>query len=206
MKSDLIERNDYLSKLILKRENGLIKIITGIRRCGKSYLLDPIFKNYLLDDGVDEKHIIKLDLDNIKNEKYLNPHELYDYVESKIVDDKMHYVLIDEIQKVQNFEAVLNGFLHIRNLDVYVTGSNSRFLSSDIITDFRGRGDEIRVFPLSFFEFLSAYDGTQEQAWDYITYGGMPLILKEKKADQKTKYLTSLFALTYKKDIIYSQL
>ena len=145
MKSDLIERNDYLSKLILKRENGLIKIITGIRRCGKSYLLDPIFKNYLLNDGVDEKHIIKLDLDNIKNEKYLNPHELYDYVESKIVDGKMHYVLIDEIQKVQNFEAVLNGFLHIRNLDVYVTGSNSRFLSSDIITDFRGRGDEIRI-------------------------------------------------------------
>ena len=206
MKSDLIERNDYLSKLILKRENGLIKIITGIRRCGKSYLLDPIFKNYLLDDGVDEKHIIKLDLDNIKNEKYLNPHELYDYVESKIVDGKMYYVLIDEIQKVQNFEAMLNGFLHIRNLDVYVTGSNSRFLSSDIITDFRGRGDEIRVFPLSFFEFLSAYDGTQEQAWDYITYGGMPLILKQKKDEQKSKYLTSLFELTYKKDIIYSQL
>ena len=203
MKADLIERNDYLNKLILKKENGLIKIITGIRRCGKSYLLDPIFKDYLLNAGVDEKHIIKLDLDNIKNEKYLDPHELYDYVESKIVDDKMHYVLIDEIQKVQNFEAVLNGFLHIRNLDVYVTGSNSRFLSSDIITDFRGRGDEIRIFPLSFSEFLSAYDGNQNQAWnDYITYGGMPLVLKQKTDEQKSNYLTSLFELTYKKDII----
>lgn len=203
MDSDMIIRNDYLNKLIDRRENGLIKIVTGIRRCGKSYLLDPIFKNYLLEDGVDEKHIIKIDLDDIKNDKYLDPHELNEYVESMIKDNDTYYVLLDEIQKVDNFEAVLNGFLHKRNLDVYVTGSNSKFLSSDIITEFRGRGDEIRVFPLSFSEILSAYDNDQNKAWkDYITYGGMPLILKQKTDEQKSKYLTNLFDVTYKKDII----
>ena len=203
MKVDLIERNDYLDKLIVRRENGLIKIITGIRRCGKSYLLDPIFKNYLLSVGVDKDHIIKLDLDDIKNDKYLDPHNLYDYVMAKVIDDKMYYVLIDEIQKVENFEAVLNGFLHKKNLDVYVTGSNSRFLSSDIITEFRGRGDEIRVFPLSFSEYVNAYDGNKYDAWkEYITYGGMPLILKQKTDEQKSNYLSNLFELTYKKDII----
>jgi hypothetical protein len=203
MNSDLIEREGYLKKLIDRKENGLIKIITGIRRCGKSYLLDPIFKNYLLNSGVDQEHIIKLDLDEIENSKYLDPYKLNEYVNSKITDDKMYYILIDEIQKVENFEAVLNGFLHKRNLDIYVTGSNSRFLSSDIITEFRGRGDEIRVFPLSFSEFVSAYNGDQYQAWnEYITYGGMPLILKQKDDEQKSNYLTSLFELTYKKDII----
>lgn len=203
MNLDTIERNEYLNKLIVRKENGLIKIITGIRRCGKSYLLDPIFKNYLLSSGVDSKHIIKLDLDNIKNDKYLDPHELYRFIETQIKDDKMYYVLIDEIQKVENFEAVLNGLLHIRNIDVYVTGSNSKFLSSDIITEFRGRGDEIRVFPLSFSEFFGAYDGSQDQAWkEYITYGGMPLVLKQKTDEQKSSYLMSLFELTYKKDII----
>lgn len=203
MQEEIIERNDYLNKLIVRKGNGLIKIITGIRRCGKSYLLDPIFVNHLKESGVDDKHIIKLDLDAIKNEKYLDPHELDNYVESKIVDDNMHYVLIDEIQNVKNFEAVLNGFLHKRNLDVYVTGSNSRFLSSDIITEFRGRGDEIRVFPLSFSEFASAYKGDKNEAWnEYITYGGMPLILKQQTDEQKSNYLSSLFELTYKKDII----
>ena len=203
MEEKIIERNDYLDKLIERKENGLIKIITGIRRCGKSYLLDPIYKNYLLSIGIDENHIIKIDLDDIKNDKYLEAHKLYDYVISKITDDDMYYVLIDEIQNVPNFEAVLNGFLHKRNLDVYVTGSNSRFLSSDIITEFRGRGDEIRVFPLSFSEFISAYEGDANKAWkDYITYGGMPLILRQKTDEQKSKYLSSLFELTYKKDII----
>ncbi len=203
MNLDTIERNEYLNKLIVRKENGLIKIITGIKQCGKSYLLDPIFKNYLLSSGVDSKHIIKLDLDNIKNDKYLDPHELYRFIETQIKDDKMYYVLIDEIQKVENFEAVLNGLLHIRNIDVYVTGSNSKFLSSDIITEFRGRGDEIRVFPLSFSEFFGAYDGSQDQAWkEYITYGGMPLVLKQKTDEQKSSYLMSLFELTYKKDII----
>lgn len=202
-KQETIERNDYLNKLISRKENGLIKIITGIQRSGKSYLLDPIFKNYLLEQGVDNNHIIKLDLDEIENDQYLEPHALYDYICSKITDEKMYYILIDEIQKVDRFEAVLNSFLHKRNVDVYVTGSNSRFLSSDIVTEFRGRGDEIRVFPLSFSEFFSAYDGSQHQAWnEYITYGGMPLILKQNSDEQKSNYLTSLFEVTYKKDII----
>lgn len=203
MKEKIIERNDYLDKLIARRENGLIKILTGIRRCGKSYMLDPIFKDYLINSGVDEDHIIKLDLDNIKNEKYLDPIELTNYIESHITDDNIYYILLDEIQRVKKFEAVLNGLLHKRNLDIYVTGSNSKFLSSDIITEFRGRGDEIRIFPLTFHEFYSAYEGNKQEAWnEYITYGGMPLILKQKTDEQKSKYLISLFDTTYKKDII----
>ncbi len=203
MEEKIIERNDYLEKLISRRENGLIKILTGIRRCGKSYMLDPIFKNYLINNGVQENHIIKIDLDEIKNEKYLDPIELNNYIESCIKDDSIYYVLIDEIQKVKNFEAVLNGLLHKRNLDIYVTGSNSKFLSSDIITEFRGRGDEIRIFPLSFYEFCSAFDGDKYDAWnEYITYGGMPLVLKQKTDEQKSKYLIGLFETTYKRDII----
>ena len=203
MNDKIIERKGYLDKLILRKGNGLIKILTGIRRCGKSYILDPIFKNHLVDSGVKKDHIIKIDLDEIVNEKYLDPHELNNYVVSLIKDDDMYYVLIDEIQKVKNFEAVLNGFLHKRNLDVYVTGSNSRFLSSDIVTEFRGRGDEIRIYPLSFSEFVSAFDDDKYQAWnEYVTYGGMPLILRQKTEEQKSKYLTSLFELTYMKDII----
>ena len=200
----IIERKDYLDKLIARKENGMIKILTGIRRCGKSFMLDPIFKNYLLESGVEENHIIKIDLDEIENEKYLNPHELNNYIKNNIVDNKMHYILIDEIQKVENFEAVLNGFLHHRNLDVYVTGSNSKFLSSDVITEFRGRGDEIRIFPLSFSEFSSAFNKeSKESIWnEYVTYGGMPLILNQKTDEQKSNYLTNLFELTYKKDII----
>lgn len=199
----IIERNEYLDKLILRRENGMIKILTGIRRCGKSFILDPIFKEYLISDGIKEDHIIKLDLDDIKNMKYLNAEELDKYVDEHTVDSEMHYVLIDEIQKVDNFEAVLNGFLHRRNLDVYVTGSNSKFLSSDIITEFRGRGDEIRIFPLSFSEFYNAYEGEKRNAWnEYITYGGMPQILDNISEEQKTNYLNTLFNLTYIKDIV----
>lgn len=199
----LIERPEYLNKLISRKENGMIKILTGIRRCGKSFLLDPIFKNHLLDSGVKEDHIIKIDLDDIENDIYLDPHKLDKYVESKIVDNEMHYVLIDEIQKVDDFEAVLNGFLYKRNLDVYVTGSNSKFLSSDIITEFRGRGDEVRIFPLSFAEFYSAFDGNKTFAWnEYVTYGGMPLILSHKTEEQKSNYLIKLFEITYKRDII----
>ncbi|MCI9247410.1 MAG: ATP-binding protein, partial [Clostridia bacterium] len=199
----IIERNEYLNKLISRRENGMIKILTGIRRCGKSFILDPIFKDYLISDGVKENHIIKLDLDDIKNMKYLEPEELDKYVDEHTVDNEMHYVLIDEIQKVTNFEAVLNGFLHRRNLDVYVTGSNSKFLSSDIITEFRGRGDEIRIFPLSFSEFYNAYEGEKQNAWkEYITYGGMPQILDNISEEQKTNYLNTLFNLTYIRDIV----
>lgn len=150
---DEIKRDSYLKKLIDRKEDGLVKIITGIRRIGKSYLLDPIYKNYLLKTGVKEDHIIKIDLDERRNEKYLNPDVLDEYIRDSIKDQEMYYILLDEIQKVEDFESVLNGFLHIPNIDIYVTGSNSKFLSSDIKTEFRGRSDEIRVLPLSFSEF-----------------------------------------------------
>lgn len=173
-----IKRDRYLNKIIDKRENGLIKIVTGIRRCGKSFLLDPIYKDYLLANGINENHIIKLDLDERRNKEYLNPDKLDEYVRNLIIDNQMYYLILDEVQKVEDFESVLNGFLHIRNLDIYVTGSNSKFLSSDIVTEFRGRGDEIRVYPLSFSEFCSAYEGSEEDAWQqYATYGGLPRIM-----------------------------
>lgn len=198
-----IERNIYLNKLINRKENGLIKIITGIRRCGKSYLLDPLFRNHLIEVSVKEDHIIKLELDREENIKYHNPHELNIYIKEKIKDDDMYYILLDEIQLVDDFEMVLNGFLYEKNVDVYVTGSNSKFLSTDIITEFRGRGDEIRVFPLSFSEFSNAYDGDKYEAWrEYVLYGGMPLILSKNTDEEKSKYLKSLFEQTYIKDII----
>ena len=193
-----IERNYYLNKLITKKENHLIKIVTGIRRCGKSYLLDPIFKNYLLENGVDEKHIVKLELDSIENEEYINPKKLYEYVMNKVIDDKTYYIILDEIQKVDNFESVLNSFLRKPNLDVYVTGSNSKFLSSDIITEFRGRGDEVRVYPLSFSEFMSVYDDNEVKGLEeYINYGGLPLITTFKTREEKIDYLN------YQKDNVY---
>jgi predicted AAA+ superfamily ATPase len=197
-----IPRTDYLNTLISKKENDLIKIITGIRRCGKSYLLDPLFKNHLIKEGVKENHIIKLELDSFENKKYTEPQALYDYVMSKIKDNNTYYILLDEIQKVDDFESILNSFLRKKNLDVYVTGSNSKFLSKDIITEFRGRGDEIRVYPLSFSEFISAYDGNIKEAFkDYITYGGMPDTIK-KSQPEKAKYLNNLFENTYLNDII----
>lgn len=198
-----INRDLYLNKVISKRENGLIKIVTGIRRCGKSYLLDPLYKNYLLSDGVDEEHIIKLDLDERQNKKYLNPDELDNYVRGLIKDNNMYYLILDEVQKVEDFESVLNGFLHIKNLDVYVTGSNSKFLSSDIVTEFRGRGDEIKVYPLSFREFSSYFDEVTNSVWkQYITYGGLPRILSFKTDIEKSDYLKNLFDKTYLSDII----
>ena len=198
-----INRDSYLKKLIDRKENNLIKIITGIKRSGKSYLLDPIYKNYLLDNGVDNNHIIKIDLDLRANKKFLDPDYLDNYVRNSIRDEKVYYCLLDEIQNVPDFESVLNGFLKIPNLDVYVTGSNSKFLSSDIITEFRGRGDEIRVYPLTFSEFLSVFDGTKEEAWNsYIMFGGLPLILNQKTYEQKRNYLISLFNTTYLKDTI----
>ena len=193
-----IERNYYLNKLISKKENKLIKIITGIRRSGKSYLLDPIFKNYLLESGVKENHIIKLELDSIENEEYTNPKKLYEYIMNKVTDSNTYYIILDEIQKVDNFESVLNSFLRKTNLDVYVTGSNSKFLSSDIITEFRGRGDEIKVYPLSFSEFMSVYDGNEVKGLDeYIIYGGLPLITTYKTSEEKIDYLN------FQKDNVY---
>lgn len=198
-----IKRDLYLDRLINRKENGLIKVVTGIRRCGKSYLLDPLFKNYLLDNGVKEDHIIKLELDKKENEKYLDADELNNYIKSKIVDKDMYYIILDEIQMVPGFESVLNGFLYERNMDVYVTGSNSKFLSKDIITEFRGRSDQIQVFPLSFKEFFSIYDGNKYDAWrEYITYGGMPLVLNYSNNTDKELYLKDLFKLTYIKDIV----
>lgn len=198
-----IKRDLYLNKIINRRENGLIKVITGIRRCGKSYLLDPLFKNYLLADGVKEDHIIKLELDRVENEKYRDSRALNEYIRSLIKDKDMYYVILDEIQLVKGFEFVLNGLLYEKNIDVYVTGSNSKFLSSDIITEFRGRGDQIKVNPLSFAEFLSAFDGDKYEAWnEFVTYGGMPLILSKKNDEEKSQYLKELFEQTYIKDIV----
>lgn len=198
-----IKRDTYLNKLIEKQDNGLIKIITGIRRCGKSYLLDPIFKNYLLESGIDLDHIIKIDLDIKENEKFLNSNYLNEYVKTQIKDNKKYYLLLDEVQKVKDFESVLNGFLKIRNLEIYVTGSNSKFLSSDIITEFRGRSDEIRVYPLSFSEFYSVKNDDIRSSWkEYITFGGLPLILQQKTEESKINYLKTQRDNVYINDVV----
>ena len=198
-----IKRDYYLQKLIDRKENHLIKIITGIRRCGKSYLLNHIFKNYLLETGVNADHIIMVSLDDDDSESLLDVHNLNTYIKSQIKDDDLHYVLLDEIQLVEGFEYLLNGLLRKENLDVYVTGSNSKFLSSDIITEFRGRGDEIRVYPLSFSEFYSAYEGSKEDAWqEYYTYGGLPLVLSYKNEIDKMAYLENQRKNVYLNDVI----
>lgn len=198
-----ISRDLYLTKLKNKKNNKMIKIITGLRRSGKSYLLDPIFKNSLLEDGVKEDHIIKIDLDSIENRELTTDGlKLYEFIMNKIKDNDMYYILLDEIQKVKDFESVLNSFLRKDNLDVYVTGSNSKFLSTDIITEFRGRGDEIRVYPLSFSEFYNAYEDKKKALKDYMTYGGMPYTLYLKGAEEKSEYLSNLFENTYLNDII----
>ena len=198
-----IKRNSYLKQLISGKQNGLIKIVTGIRRCGKSYLLFKIFRNHLLEQGVTPDHIISLALDDILNEEYCDPKKLVLYIKENIKDSQIHYVLLDEVQMVDNFDGALNSLLHIDNVDVYVTGSNSKFLSSDIATEFRGRGDEIRIYPLSFSEFLSEYNGDKNDAWrDYITYGGLPLILSLESSQQKSIYLHNLYQTVYLKDLI----
>ena len=198
-----IKRDFYLNELIERMDNGLIKIITGIRRCGKSYLLDPIFKKYLIQQGVEENHIIKLSLDERANKKYLDPDVLDQYIRSLIVDDKKYYLILDEIQEVKEFESVLIGFMHINNVEIYVTGSNSKFLSSDIVTEFRGRGDEIRIYPLSFEEFFSVYEGSEEKALnEYYTYGGLPLTLLAKTDNAKTNYLKVQKDIVYINDIV----
>lgn len=199
-----IERNYYLNKLIVKKENKLIKIITGIRRCGKSYLLEYIFKNYLINSGVKEDHIIKLALDSIENTEYLEGIKLYEHIMEKVKDNDTYYVILDEIQNVKNFESVLNSFLRKPNIDVYVTGSNSKFLSSDIITEFRGRGDEVKVYPLSFAEFMSVYeDGNETKALDeYISFGGLPLVASLKTVEEKMEYLNFQKNNVYINDVI----
>lgn len=203
VKSMLIKREEYVNKLIESKHINLIKVITGIRRSGKSYLLDPLFTNHLKKSGIDEDHIIKIDLDQLKNHKYHDPYLLDEYIRGKIVDDKMYYIILDEIQLVLNFESLLNGLLSIHNVDVYVTGSNSRFLSSDIITEFRGRSHQIRVYPLSFKEFYEANKNNKNATYQqYIRYGGMPLLLSIESDQGKSEYLKNLCELTYFKDII----
>ena len=198
-----IKRDYYLNKLISKQHNGLIKVITGIRRCGKSYLLFTLFKNYLIQNGADNEHIIEIAFDSFENKKYRTPEILYNFVKESIKDDKMYYILLDEVQLLEDFEAVLNSFMRIKNADVYVTGSNAKFLSKDIITEFRGRGDELHINPLSFSEFMSVYDGNKYDGWnEYVLYGGLPSITMLNTPEQKTEFLKNLFRETYINDII----
>ena len=198
-----IKRDKYLLDLVNRMNNGMIKVVTGIRRCGKSYLIFTIFKNYLKEQGVDEAHIVTIELDQRKDKKYRDPDIILEYIESRITDDEKYYILLDEVQLLKDFEEVLNSLLHIKNIDIYVTGSNSKFLSKDVITEFRGRGDEIHIFPLTFKEFLQAYDGDIYRGWaEYVVYGGLPLTVTMKTEEQKIKYLTNLFEETYLKDII----
>lgn len=197
-----IERKKYLDELVSLRNNGMIKVITGMRRCGKSYLLFEIFTSYLERNGVASDHLIKVDLEDYKNRNMRNPDNLYAYVESCIADDGMYYILLDEVQMLDNFEDVLNGFLRMRNVDVYVTGSNAKFLSKDIITEFRGRGFEVKMYPLSFSEYMSAYPGTVQAGFnEYMLYGGLPQILSYNTEEQKVRFLKTLFDETYIKDI-----
>ena len=180
----------------------MIKVITGMRRCGKSYLLFEIFTSYLKNNGIDSGHIIKVDLEDYKNRAMREPENLYAYVESRIIDDKMYYILLDEVQMLDHFEDVLNGFLRIRNVEIYVTGSNAKFLSKDIITEFRGRGFEVKMYPLSFSEYMSAYPGTEQAGFnEYMLYGGLPQILSYETEEQKVHFLKMLFEETYIKDI-----
>ncbi|MBR2082544.1 MAG: ATP-binding protein [Elusimicrobiaceae bacterium] len=198
-----IKRDVYLRKLIGKKHNGLVKIITGIRRCGKSYLLFNLFKDHLLHSGVDEKHIIAVALDSYENEPLINRDNLYKYITSKIKDNDLYYVLLDEIQLVEKFEPILNSLLRKQNVDVYVTGSNSKFLSTDIITEFRGRGDEVHVYPLSFSEYAAAMQGEEEDIWtDYYTYGGLPLVATLQNKEDKADYLRSQMNQVYLNDIV----
>ncbi len=213
-----LPRKQYLQKLIRKKDNGRVKIITGIRRCGKSYLLFELFAKYLRENGIPDAQIIGLALDELQNAKYRNPIELDKYIREQIKDElKRYYILIDEIQFVSeihnpyvddpdarlSFIDVILGLIKIKNADVYVTGSNSKMLSSDILTQFRDRGDEIRVFPLSFAEFYEAYDEDKRRAWpDYYTYGGMPVTLSLSSHEEKSQYLRNLFTRTYLKDVV----
>lgn len=198
-----IKRDRYLNLLISKKYNGLIKVITGMRRCGKSYLLFTLFKDYLLSEGIEKSHIIEIAFDAYENKQYRDPEVLYPYLKEQLKDDGMYYVLLDEVQLLGEFEAILNSLTRMKNVDVYVTGSNARFLSKDVITEFRGRGDEVHMYPLSFAEFMSVYPGTKQDGWnEYMLYGGLPLVLSFTTPDQKIAFLKSLFEETYISDIV----
>lgn len=198
----MIQRNKYLNELVSLQGNGMIKVITGMRRCGKSYLLFNIFASYLREQGINPEQIIMINLEDFKHRALRNPNNMYSYVESQIKDDRTHYILLDEIQLLEHFEDVLNGFLNMQNVEVYVTGSNAKFLSKDIITEFRGRGYEIKMYPLSFREYMSAYQGSVQAGLnEYMLYGGLPQILSYVTEEQKSKFLKTLFDETYIKDI-----
>jgi len=198
-----IKRDYYLNKLIEAKSDGLIKVITGIRRCGKSYLLNTIFYNHLLENGVDENHIIKVAFDNSDYKHLLSPLALSAFIKEKMIDKEVYYCLLDEIQLVNDFVGVLNGLLRINNIDIYVTGSNSRFLSTDIVTEFRGRGEEIRIYPLSYFEFMSVYEGNKLDGWaEYFTYGGLPLVLSMQTDERKMAYLKEQKQNVYINDVV----
>ena len=198
-----MDRNMYLDKLIRRKGNGMIKVITGIRRCGKTYLLFELFYQHLLASGVDKEHIIKIALDDRINKKYRDPDVLCEYVHNEIKDEQMYYILLDEVQMVEEFEDVLNSFLHIKNADVYVTGSNAKFLSKDIITEFRGRGDQVHLYPLSFAEFVTGKGIEGHQAWyEFTMYGGLPKMLEIENNEDKSNYLRDIFKESYIKDIL----
>ena len=198
-----IKRDSYLEQLKIRKDNGMIKIITGIRRCGKSFLLFVLFKKYLLESGVDHDHIIEIALDGIENEELRDPKKCYRYIKDAMKDEQKYYLLLDEVQFMPRFEEVLNSLLRIGNIDVYVTGSNSKFLSSDIVTEFSGRGDEIRIYPLSFAEFYAVFDGDFDDAWEeYMIYGGLPQVVKFSVERQKAEYLKNIFNNVYIKDVV----
>lgn len=198
-----IRRDNYLKQLIERKNNGMVKVVTGIRRCGKSYLLFTLFKRYLLENGVAPDHVIEIALDGIEDEELRDPKVCYEYIRDEMEDDGIYYLLLDEVQFMPRFEEVLNSLLRIKNIDIYVTGSNSRFLSSDIVTEFRGRGDEVRIYPLSFAEFYSVYDGDYDDAWDdYMTFGGLPQIAGLQSGRRKADYLKNIFTNVYLKDVI----
>lgn len=198
-----IRRDIYLNKLISKRHNGLIKVITGIRRCGKSYLLFHLFREYLRNEQVPDDHIIEMSFDAYENKKYRDPEVLFPYLTEKISDQNPYYILLDEVQLLGDFESILNSLVRRNHVDIYVTGSNAKFLSKDIITEFRGRGDEVHMYPLTFSEFMSVYEGEKTDGWrDYVLYGGLPLVLGFTAPDQKADFLKSLFEETYISDII----
>lgn len=199
----IIERKKYMQQLVQSKHNGLVKIITGIRRCGKSFLLFNLFKSQLEKEGIDKEHIIEMAFDDFANREYRDPEKFYQYVKAQIKDGRMYYVLLDEVQMMDQFEDVLNGLLHIPNVDVYVTGSNAKFLSKDIITEFRGRGYQIHVSPLSFSEFMTTYNGSKENGWiEYLQYGGLPPVVLQPNDEEKIKFLKDLWQETYLIDIL----
>ena len=198
-----IKRDHYLEQLISKMNNGLVKVVTGMRRCGKSYLLFNIFKEHLISKGIDKNHIIEISFDTFESKKFCDPNVLYPHLKESIKDEKMYYILLDEVQLLSDFEAILNSLIRMKNVDIYVTGSNARFLSKDVITEFRGRGDEIHMYPLSFAEFMSVYQGEKLDGWnEYMLYGGIPLVLNISNPEQKVAFLKSLFEETYISDIV----